>query len=65
MLGPGLPMRGLLREAQSASLRWLLSLNTLDQRSLSLRMKASNSAGELATGVMPAFSSRSAMTGSA
>ncbi len=51
MLGPGSRVSGVAAryEAQSASFRWLLSLNTLDQRSLSLRMKASNSAGELAT----------------
>ena len=42
-----------------------LSLITFDQRAVSLRMKASNSAGVLLTGNSPAFCSRSSMVGSA
>ena len=42
-----------------------LSLITFDQRAVSLRMKASNSAGVLLTGNSPAFCSRSCMAGSA
>ena len=49
----------------SASFRWLFSANTFAQRTLSLRMKASNSAGVLLLGEMPTFSRRSIIAGSA
>src|SRR5262249_47750028 len=66
VLSPGGMVQALMEvDAGGQSSLIPLSLNAFSQRTASLRKKASNSSGVLDTALIPAFSSLSAVAGSA